>query len=134
MRAGREMQGDGAARELAAWEERQRRLLELERREDDLIRWDIRRERLLEDFQTLAQRNLYLIDFYGEVMPGLLRRAHVDDGELRHGAMRAVERMEDDLEEGRRERKSIRAEEDRVEKECRAALLRAADECEHGAR
>lgn len=97
MTAGRGMRDGRAARELAAREERQRRLLELERREDDLARRDIRRERLLEDFQTLAQRNLSFIDFYGAVMPDLLHRAHVDDGELRHSTMRAIERASDDF-------------------------------------
>lgn len=120
--------GGLTALEKGAIATRDARLLELERREDVLIRRDAARKERLEDFQVLSHQNLLLIDECECAMPGLLHRIGVDGEELRYGARRSVEQMSDDLEAGRRERMRIRDEEDRVEREFRDVMRRVEGE------
>lgn len=134
------MMGDmgGGADRLAAKEEeavrvRERRLLDLGRREDALVRRDAERERLLEDFQALAWHNLALLDDCEAAMPDLLRRAGVDGEELRLGTVQAVYRMADRFEEeARLDRRRLREEEDRIEEDFHTAISRLEDEIRHG--
>lgn len=112
---------------------RERRLLDLGRREDALVRRDVERERLLEDFQALAWHNLALLDDCEADMPDLLRRAGVDGEELRLGAVQAVYRMVDRFEgKARLDRRRLREEEGRIEEDFHTAISCLEDEIGHG--
>ncbi|WP_130810279.1 hypothetical protein [Olsenella sp. Marseille-P4559] len=134
------MTGDmgGGADRLAAKEEeaarvRERRLLDLGRREGALVRRDAERERLLGDFQALAWHNLALLDDCEAAMPNLLRRAGVDGEELRLGTVQAAYRMVDRFEEeARLDRRRLRDEEDRIEEDFHTAISRLEDEAGNG--
>jgi hypothetical protein len=134
------MTGDmgGGADRLAAKEEeavrvRERRLLDLGRREGALVRRDAERERLLGDFQALAWHNLALLDGCEAAMPNLLRRAGVDGEELRLGTVQAAYRMVDRFEEeAMLDRRRLRDEEDRIEEDFRTAISRLEGEAGNG--